>query len=348
MILYIHIPFCTSKCGYCTFNSYEDQESLIPAYVQALKVDITHTLNQNFESIQSIFFGGGTPNTINSRLYEEIFESIIKNSSLEKDCEITTEANLELINKHWCKDLKSLGINRISLGVQSFFEDKLAFLQRQHNGRDISQAIHQIYESGIENISIDLIYDTPQDNKKRIFQEIKRAAQLPINHLSAYSLSIENGSKLAQTIDKENYPDYSFFEEVREVAKFYNFLPYEVSSYARNYRVKHNLSYWNGNEYIGCGAGSVGRIGKKRLYTHSNLTHYIKNPLYRRVEMLNEKDIRLENIFLGLRCELGADIKLFNPKKLQILIEENKCYIKNNRVLAKDFFLADEIALWVM
>lgn len=348
MILYIHIPFCSSKCGYCTFNSYEHQEHLIPAYVQALKIDITQALNQNSKPINSIFFGGGTPNSIDSKSFEEIFKSITKNSFLKKDCEITAEANPDLISEQWCRDLKSLGVNRISLGVQSFFEDKLAFLQRQHHSGDVSCAIEQVYKSGIENISIDLIYDTPQDNKKRIFQEIKYASKLPINHLSAYSLSIEDGSKLAQNIGRKNYYNYSFFEEVREASKFYGFHPYEVSNYSRNYQVKHNISYWNGEEYIGCGAGSVGRIGKKRLYAHSNLARYINDPLYRHAELLNKKKLELESIFLGLRCELGVNVKLFDPIKLKILVQENKCYLKGDRVLARDFFLADEISLWVI
>ncbi|PAF42217.1 radical SAM family heme chaperone HemW [Helicobacter sp. 11S03491-1] len=350
MILYIHIPFCNNKCGYCVFNSYENQDHLKQPYMQALQLDLIHSLTHNNQSnteIDSIFFGGGTPNTIDSKSYKKIFESIHHYSNLSKKCEITIEANPDLITQQWCRDMLDLGINRISLGVQSFFEDKLLFLQRHHNYKDIFQSIDLIYKSGFKNISIDLIYDTPQDNQKRIHEEVKNASKLPINHISAYSLSIENGSKLSKIYDN-NPQTYSFFEEISQALKIYGFNPYEVSNYSRGYKVQHNLAYWRSEEYIGCGAGAVGRIGKNRIYSHSNIKQYIQTPLEKKLEPLTEENLRVENIFLGLRCELGVKTDLLDEKKVEILIKENKCHLKKNRLIANNYFLADEIALWLM
>lgn len=347
MTLYIHIPFCSSKCGYCTFNSYAKQDHLKAYYIQSLLKDLAYQLKQNQEKITSIFFGGGTPNSIDAIFYERIFETIYKNATLDKSCEITAEANPDLITLSWCENLKKLGLNRISIGVQSFFQDKLIFLQRSHNYKEIAQKIDLVAKSGIENISIDLIYDTPQDNPRRIQKEIKQASNLPINHISAYSLSIEEGSTLYK-IHQSNPQQNSFFEEIRENLKNHHFLQYEVSNYSRGYKVSHNLSYWSGDQYIGCGAGGIGRIKDYRLYPHSNISNYIKEPLKRKKEFLHQKDFRTESIFLGLRCELGVKLDLLDEKKVKILVNEKKCYIKNNHLIAKDYFLADEIALWLL
>ncbi|PAF49871.1 coproporphyrinogen III oxidase [Helicobacter sp. 12S02232-10] len=347
MILYIHIPFCKSKCGYCAFNSYENQDNLKEPYMNALYSDLEHSLSQNSQIIDSIFFGGGTPNSISSKDYGKIFEIIYNHSNLNQNCEITAEVNPDLVTTQWCADMKSFGLNRISVGVQSFFKNKLLFLQREHNQKEIVHSIDTIHKNGFENISIDLIYDTPQDTKKHIYKEIENASKLPINHLSAYSLSIEKESKLGKIYDK-NPQNHSFFQEIRDALKQYGFIQYEVSNYAKNYKVKHNLAYWNAQEYIGCGAGAVGRIKNHRIYSHSNIDHYIKAPLEKRLEFLNEKDLRFESIFLGLRCEIGAEINLLDKKKIDILIKENKCYLKGNKLVANDYFLADEIALWLI
>lgn len=344
MILYIHIPFCVNRCGYCTFISYENATSLQDFFVQALITDLS--LSATPIPITSIFFGGGTPNLLSEKAYEKIFASIHKNFSLTQDCEITLEANPNLINSQWCKTLKNFGATRLSIGVQSFFDDKLHFLQRGHYYKDINQAITIAYHSGIQNLSIDLIYDTPQDTPLRIYEEIKKASMLPINHISAYSLSIEKESKLQKQGIKQI--NSSLYKEVASALQDFNFTQYEVSNYARGYKVAHNLSYWKYEDYIGCGCGSVGKIKDNRFYAHQNLKSYIKNPGFRKKEALSKKDIQIEKIFLGLRCEIGVDIALLHPKKLQILLEEHKVVSKNNKIFALDYFIADELALWLL
>ncbi len=345
MILYIHIPFCDNKCGYCAFNSYENKHELIEEYVKALCLDLKHALGQINEKIESIFIGGGTPNTLSVKSFESIFECVYHNASLTTDCEITTEANPELISKAWCEGLRDLGINRISLGVQSFREDKLLFLERKHS-KNIAPIIEIIAKSKIKNISIDLIYNTPLDNELSLKEELKCAKELPINHLSAYALSIEKNTSLEKNAKKSSHINYD--KVVKDTLESFSFKQYEVSNYARDYKVKHNLAYWGAKDYLGCGAGAVGCVGDKRFYAKKIIENYIKDPLKRQVEQLNKEDKRLEKLFLGLRCELGVELSLLDEKKIEFLVKEKKAFIKNNQLIASDFFMADEMALWLL
>ncbi|CBG39404.1 radical SAM family heme chaperone HemW [Helicobacter mustelae] len=352
MILYIHIPFCTSRCGYCTFNSFENKHALIPAYINALCTDLaSHSTSQRLDSI---FFGGGTPNTLDPRAFEKIFATLHRHFSLAPKCEITLESNPDLVTKQWCKDLHTLGANRLSFGVQSFFADKLAFLQREHSQRDIHHALECATRAGFQNLSIDLIYDTPLDNEKRIKEETSLASALPINHLSAYSLTIEKQSRLQKQGVQE--AKESLFDCIRQNLAKHNFTQYETSNYARGYKVAHNLAYWRNEDYIGCGCGAVGKRGDVRSYTHQNLEAYIADPTYRKKERLSKEDKVLETLFLGLRSEVGVSLEVFQiqktstqniEQKISWLLEEEKCYIQDHKLFAKDYFLADEIALFL-
>lgn len=374
MLLYIHIPFCSSKCGYCAFNSFVDREGEIEAYVRALREDIRHSLRGNTQSITSIFFGGGTPNFLDSKYYDEIFESIYTNASVAKDCEISLECNVNLLNLVWCKDLLSLGANRLSVGIQSFDENKLAFLQREHRAKDIALNVECAFSAGFKNVSCDLITNTPLDSKKVVEADITNALNLPISHISVYALSIDEGSRFALdskrfSQDLESKDDFCFFaRELLEKAGFYQ---YEVSNYAKDSkqgadstRCKHNLGYWQGREYIGCGAGAVGRLGNRRLRAYPQLANYIKTPHKRLVEALSQRDLCMENIMLGLRCAMGVKMsvleelfidKVAMEKHIGFLLSGGKCHIRKEKseekgeefLVANELFLSDEIALWL-
>lgn len=370
MLLYIHIPFCSSKCGYCAFNSFVDREGEIEAYVRALREDIRHSLKDNTQSITSIFFGGGTPNFLDSKYYDEIFESIYTNASVAKDCEISLECNVNLLNLAWCKHLLSLGANRLSVGIQSFDENKLAFLQREHRAKDIALNVEYAFSAGFKNVSCDLITNTPLDSKKVVEADITNALNLPISHISVYALSIDEGSRFALdskrfSQDLESKDDFCFFaRELLEKAGFYQ---YEVSNYAKDSkqgadstRCKHNLGYWQGKEYIGCGAGAVGRLGNRRMKAYPQLANYIKTPRKRLVEILSQRDLCMENIMLGLRCAMGVKMsvleelfmdKVAMEKHIGFLLSGGKCHIRQEKredfLVANELFLSDEIALWL-
>lgn len=385
MVLYIHIPFCTSKCGYCAFSSYTGVDSSVQqAYIQCLLRDLSYTLSayraKKLESIlinpalesslaeldssdfapmelESIYIGGGTPSLLPSSAYALIFEQIARFCDMQSIQEITIEANPNTLQAQWCRDLSRLGVGRISLGVQSFDPRKLAFLERDHSGRDIYHALEiaQVFP----HRSIDMMYGTPFDDEATLRADMQKACALDIDHLSAYSLMIEPGARFAHKHKSLATPSLAQKDSlekqahiVREVALAQGFYHYEVSNFARPYKCLHNRKYWAGAEYLGCGVGAVGRVGQVRYERQKDLRAYIANPLTSRCEILAPSDLAFEAVFLGLRGEVGVDIAAvsasINPNRLSILLEEKMCVLRDGRLVARDIFLADEIALWLM
>ncbi|RDU68946.1 coproporphyrinogen III oxidase family protein [Helicobacter cholecystus] len=345
MILYLHIPFCTSKCGYCAFNSSNHFFHLQESYLKALCEDIVKELEGKNYTLESIYIGGGTPNTLSSQDYEQIFKKIAQHANFSKTCEITLECNPNLLHQQWCRDLKSMGASRLSIGVQSFFDQKLEFLQREHQGKDIVHSLDLAHSAGFENLSIDLIYGTPLDTKETLQEEIALASLLPINHLSAYSLSIDKGSRFytsPPSLPLEDMGDLICVELEKK-----GFIQYEVSNFARNYRCLHNLAYWRASEYIGCGAGAVGFINGVRYTKTRHIPSYIKDPFHKIQEVLSQKEQFLEKLFLGLRSEIGVEVELLQSQKVFNLLSEDKALIENGFLKVKDFFLADEIAIYL-
>lgn len=357
MLLYIHIPFCDSKCGYCAFYSITNQ-SFQESYINALCKDLESNLKDKNFTLDSIFFGGGTPNVLDSKNYEKIFSVIYKYATLEKNCEISIECNVNVLESSWCKSLASMGANRFSIGVQSVENKKLAFLGRKHTKKDIAKAFEMPLNAGVENVSCDFIYDTPLDSKISLENEILMLCKLPIKHISAYSLSIDENSAFAKNkaiLEQMNLlkgDGFGLF--VRDFLKQQGFFQYEVSNFAKNTKFicKHNLGYWQGREYIGCGASSVGRVDSKRLSASSDIKAYIANPTHRNIELLSESNLCLESIMLGLRTCYGVEIKYLQglknlESKLKNLLESKKIIIKNGFVIATELFLADEIVLYL-
>lgn len=352
MLLYIHIPFCDSKCHYCAFNSYVDLFSFKKEYMEALKKQLAYELQKNNKKIETIFIGGGTPSTLEASFYEEIFE-IIEPYKVNKNIEITTEANPNSASKKWLEGMQNLGVNRVSFGVQSFNDEKLKFLGRNHNEKQAVKAIEEAENVGFKNINCDIIYDTTCDTKKILEKDFEIIGNLPVNHVSSYSLTIEEGTKFYKTpeVQKENEENSRFIFRMLENIGIYQ---YEISNFAKDEsaRCKHNIGYWNYTEYFGIGSGAVGTIGCNRTYGEKDVLKYIKSPLkYNQIEILKEEDIITEKTLLGLRSIIGVDINLFTSKqqqKIEQLIEVNKLFIKDKRVYSNDYLLADELALFLL
>ncbi len=348
-LLYIHIPFCDSKCHYCSFNSYVDKFELKSAYMEALKLQLQADLGR-FEigpgDIFSVFIGGGTPSTIDPALYEPIFKELWP--YLQKGAEITTEANPNSATSSWLCSMKALGVNRISFGVQSFFDDKLKLLGRAHRAKDAIDAIENAKNAGFERISIDLIYATSLDTPKRVEAEIAMAHKLPITHLSAYELIIEEGTPFEKSpnVKKES------IEQSRRViqsAKDAGLEQYEISNFGDPCR--HNVGYWEYRPYLGIGSGAVGRIEKERHYPHRILEEYIENPHFKKIETLTDEEILEEKIFLGLRSDVGVDEKILPAQMLQrayLLAKEGKLRTREGGFYNPDYLLSDEIALFML
>ncbi len=352
MLLYIHIPFCDSKCHYCAFNSYTSLHHLKKKFVEALCKQLDYELKSiKNDTIKTIFIGGGTPSTLTIEHYEEIFKCI--NPYLQNIQEISIEANPNSITKIWLEGIKNIGINRISFGVQSFNDKKLKFLGRNHSSKMAINAIQLARKVGFEHINCDIIYDTILDTKQLIDDDLNIIKNLPIDHISAYSLTLEDGTKFFNKsnvkVDDEDMAKY-IFEQLKENG----FTQYEISNFALNKtsKSKHNLGYWQYEQYIGVGAGAVGCINNKRYYNYKDINEYIQNCLnYVDIEILSDEDIKVEKILLGLRCEIGINKNILNDKeiiKANNLQELGKISFKNNQYYSNDFLLADELALYIL
>jgi oxygen-independent coproporphyrinogen-3 oxidase len=349
MLLYIHIPFCDSKCSYCAFNSYVDKFHLKREYMQALKVQLQHELlrfNAGDKSIETIFIGGGTPSTVSPKLFKPIFELL--QPYLQENIEITSEANPNSATYEWLKGMKKLGVNRISFGVQSFDKDKLKLLNRAHTPQQAINAVKNAAKIGFNNISLDLIYATLGDTKELLAHDINTAFTLPINHISAYALTIEEGTAFASQpqMSKEQL---SLTNWLFETIKTHGFEQYEISNFG-TYQSAHNLGYWKYKDYMGIGAGAVGKLGLQRFYPSTVVESYIDEPCTIKVEELSGENKKIEQLFLGFRSCVGVDETILSKEELKrakILVEEKKLTFKNGFFYNKDYLLADEITLFI-
>ena len=302
--------------------------------------------NVTKDSIESIFIGGGTPSTINPKLYSKIFNYL--QPYIMSNCEITTEANPNSATQNWLKGMKELGVNRISFGVQSFDNKKLKALNRNHNRDEAIGAINMAKDVGFKNISLDLIYNFKTDTKELMLSDINQAFQLDINHISAYELTIEDGTKFALTPEIRK-DDFNIAKFVSDEIRKRGFTQYEISNYGL-YKSIHNRGYWFLKDYIGAGAGAVGFKNNQRFYPSKDIDLYIKNPLFKSIEDITPSDILFEKLFLGFRSEVGVDRDILTSnmqKQADFLVLNSKIYLKNNRYYNNDYFLSDEIVLYI-
>ncbi len=314
-----------------------------------LKNDLNTNLSQK-DKLETIFIGGGTPSTIKIELYEEIFD--ILKSYITKETEITTECNPNSATKEWLQGMKDFGVNRISFGVQSFNDKKLNMLGRAHNSKMAISAIQNAFCIGFNGINCDIIYGVQGDSISSIKEDFDTAFSLPITHISAYSLTIEEGTKFFNNtkikIDDEDL-SYEIFNYINQ-NKFHQ---YEISNFAKDIKdeSKHNYGYWQHKNYLGVGAGAVGFINDKRYYPNKNIEEYIQNPLHYDFEELSNEDIKVEKVLLGLRCANGFDLNILT-KNEQIRVKEleieDKIVIKDTKIYNKNFLLADELALYIL
>ena len=351
MLLYIHIPFCDSKCFYCAFNSYVDLFHLKKEYMKSLRIQLKHELKKiPNKKLKSIFFGGGTPSCIDAIYYKDIFKDL--EEFISQNTEITTEANPNSASIEWLSQMKSLGVNRVSFGVQSFDDKKLKFLGRNHNHTQAIDAINNAKKVGFIHINCDIIYDTAVDTKELIQNDLDIIKTLPIDHISAYSLTIEEGTKFFDRtnvqIENEEMTKYIF-----ESLKSNGFTQYEISNFSKNKKARsqHNFGYWEKEDYLGVGAGAVGCFENTRYYPKTNVQEYILNPLeYEKEEKLSKEDTKFEKLFLGLRSAVGVSLDILSKseiQKVELLEKEKKLYIKNNMFYNYDFLITDEIVLFI-
>jgi len=318
--------------------------------MQALHSQIAFELkrfNTQKESIETLFIGGGTPSTVDSILYKPIFDLL--KPYLKEDAEITTEANPNSATKAWLQGMYGLGINRVSFGVQSFDNDKLKALNRAHNPQQAKDAILHAHNIGIPHLSLDLIYNYEGDTKALLLHDIETAFSLPIDHISAYELTIEVGTKFSDTPEvRQDDENLAFF--VSDEIEKRGFKAYEISNFG-TYQSKHNKGYWQIKDYIGAGAGAVGFLKDRRFYPSTDIEAYIQKPLAATEEVLSTEELLTERIFLGLRSSIGIEKALLSQtmkQRAEFLCEEKKLKRNITHYYNDNFFLSNELALYIL
>jgi oxygen-independent coproporphyrinogen-3 oxidase len=349
--LYIHIPFCKRKCNYCDFVSYSNKESLMDDYVEALLEELTaYSLQPT-----TVFFGGGTPTLLNP----QHFERILSRLPLAASCELTIEANPGTVNKTYLKELKQLGINRISLGAQTFNDRHLKTLGRIHDSKQIYQAVEDARSAGFDNLNLDLIFSLPGQTLGELKEDIEQAVALKPEHLSTYNLQLEEGTPLYETISnlkrqtskQSSNPNLQMPNEDEE-AEMYEFIietltkaghkHYEISNFAKpGKECRHNVNYWKNGNYIGIGAGAHSHIEGQRFANTDSVEEYIgcgcaaRNGYRRTSDDSSRVTDRREMIFMGLRLLEGLPTDSFAgfeadvaDLKAQGLLDEQKGQVK--------------------
>ena len=309
---YIHIPFCKSKCHYCSFISFNKLE-LKESYLNALKKEIESKYEN--ETLNTLYFGGGTPST----LKVQDFEKLIKLFNTTKQTEITSELNPETLDFEYLRGLYDIGINRISLGCQTFNNDILKQINRRHNSKQVIQVVKTAQNVGFKNISLDFIYGLPNQTEQMFYDDLKKGIDLGIQHISLYGLSIEKDCYF-YTNPPKDLPDEDTQADMYlgaiQLLSENGFEHYEISNFAKpNYYSRHNLNYWNNEEYYGFGVAAHGYKNNIRYGNKETIEEYIKNPLEHNLERFESKKDKLEEeIFLGFRKMAGINIKRINTK----------------------------------
>ncbi|MDP2168234.1 MAG: radical SAM family heme chaperone HemW [Thermodesulfovibrionales bacterium] len=325
--LYIHIPFCLRKCAYCDFLSVPFDKGISVRYVKALIKEIVlraEDLNASGgpSPLRTIYIGGGTPTLLSNESLKEIFKTIRECFGFSAGAEITIEANPGTLDGSKMEAIVLAGVNRLSLGVQSLDDAELAALGRIHTGDDASRAAALVKESGIENLSLDLIYGIPGQRLKGWRNTLKRALGLKPRHISAYELTPEPGTPLYESLRTgslrlpgEDEVSDMFYLAVDELESA-GLLHYEISNYAYpGYECRHNLNYWRRGEYIGAGAGAHSFIGERRIKNTEDVFNYIEllssgSLPFDELEEVRKEEAVKEFIFLGLRTGEGIDTRL--------------------------------------
>lgn len=330
--VYIHIPFCKSKCKYCSFVSYPKLE-LKGNYIKALINEIKNSYKG--ETLNTLYFGGGTPSLLTPDDFSKIIELFTINSSTE----ITTELNPETITLDYLKNLKSLNINRLSFGCQTFDDKILKLIGRRHNSKDVENAVVYAFNAGFDNINLDFIYGLPTQKTKDFEKDLNHALNLSVQHISLYGLKIDENCYFAKHLP-QNLPDDDMQAEMYlkaiEILTENNFEHYEISNFSKSgYNSKHNLNYWNNNTYYGFGVAAHGYEGDTRYSNTTNLEEYIKNPTtHKNIHKLTKQEQLEEEIFLGFRKMDGINIEKIN-QKFNIDFRKKYAPIINKYVLYK-------------
>jgi oxygen-independent coproporphyrinogen-3 oxidase len=327
--LYVHIPWCVRKCPYCDFNSHEAGDKLDEAaYISALMADLEQELaGSQHRQLHSIFFGGGTPSLFSAESINNIIEGISSKTSFAADIEISLEANPGTFEQQKFSDYRSAGVNRLSLGIQSFNNDKLRRLGRIHDGKEAVKAIEAAYTAGFDNINLDLMFGLPGQSMADAIEDVELACGFEPSHISHYQLTIE-----ANTYFHKHTPvlpaadlNWDMQQHCHDSLNEQEYIQYEVSAFSKaNKQCQHNMNYWSFGDYIGIGAGAHGKLtdiknsSVQRRWKHRQPATYIKQAMLgdscSGTNKLDQPDILFEFLMNALRLRQGFSYELFQQR----------------------------------
>lgn len=366
--IYIHIPFCKKACHYCDFHfstSQRNKEALVDALCKEIRLRKDYI---KVPGLDTIYFGGGTPSLLNRTDLEDILNTVSKYFTVAPNAEITLEANPDDLTTSKTDELKSAGINRLSIGIQSFNDDHLSLMNRSHTSQQAMDAVKNAKKSGIENISIDLIYGLPDLTPEGWKHNLQRAFELDVPHISAYCLTVEKKTALNHFVQNKKImlPEEPVileqFSMLMEMAATNGFIHYEISNFCKeDMYSRHNSSYWKSEPYLGIGPSAHSYNGLSRQWNISNNALYIKGiqagELVYEKELLSESDKCNEYIMTRLRTIWGIDLSYiktnFGDAVLKGLLSGSQQYInsgymqqnkENVTLTSKGRFIADKIA----
>lgn len=365
--IYIHIPFCRQKCYYCDFYKTVNT-SLTEKYLSGLKQEAK--LRKNYlqnEIVETIYFGGGTPSVLTANELEAILNHISENYQLSNQLETTFEANPDDLTPDYLNAIKSAGINRLSIGIQAFQDVHLKKMNRRHNAEQAEEVVKNAVKTGINNISVDLIYGLPDLTEKQWRESLNRVFNLPVQHLSAYHLTYHEGTAFYTWLKKGTLKELSENESVNQFnilldsAEKAGFEQYEISNFARDEQYsKHNTAYWLGKKYLGLGPSAHSYDQNTRRWNVSHVERYIHGvetgEEYFEEEKLNVKEHFNEHILTRIRTKWGVSLSFVNQKfgetYHQYLLQQIAKHQKSGFVILKDqtitlsregLFVSDEI-----
>ena len=344
--VYIHIPFCNQICSYCDFCKVYYDKVWINNYLDSLSKEIDKRYNG--ELIDTIYIGGGTPSSLDINELQKLF-NILKKIKTNYQ-EFTIEVNLDSLTKEKIDLFKKNKINRVSIGIESFNQDNLTFLNRKLVNLDLIDYLKKV---GITNINIDLIYALPNENLEVLANDLDKLLELDIPHISTYSLIIEPNTKISRLENIDQDLDYEMYELICSKLKDYHH--YEISNFSKyGYESKHNLTYWHNEHYYGFGVSASGYINNIRYTNTKSITEYIKNFHEIEHEIISEKTDMENELILGLRLLEGINIVKFKNKfnkdifrvfNIDKLLKEKKLLLEDNylRINSKYIYTSNNI-----
>lgn len=360
--LYLHIPFCKSKCRYCSFNSFSGISFLQKEYFDAM---ISGIRKLNNDKLSSVYIGGGTPSFVEGEYIASVMKAVYDTFNVSEDAEITIEINPKTIDEKKLTIYRDVGINRISMGMQSMNDEELRCIGRAHTVSEGVKSYELIRKMGFDNVSLDLMYALPNQTDTSLRDTLDQMIDLNPEHISCYGLSIDKGTPLwddmtkGKILQKNDEEYFRMYETIRETLVKNGYNHYEISNFSRpGFQAKHNTSYWKGNEYYAMGAGASGYIGDERFIYTESVEEFIKNPhTYTVEETLTKSDKISEFVMLGLRMLIdGADKnefkKRFDKDIYQIFEKEISKHIKTGmledtgdsiRLMPKAYYVSNNI-----